>query len=300
MNLGIHLYRHFVVLAEELHYGRAAARLHIVQPALTRSIKVLESELGVTLLDRTSRRVALTPAGSAFLVRAREALILFDEAALTARQVDIGVVAMPLKIGFGAAAMYRFIPEVLKRFHERHKQVAIAVAEVSPTQVIEQLNSRALDLAIVHREYLAGQPVVTRPLYTAGLVAAVPAAWPIARRRGIRLRELHDLPFIFTPPTAAPMTYAVTMSVCSRCGLSVQPKWTVQGMHSILCMVASGLGYTLLNDGMGSFPMRDIAYVRITDPEAQRLFTIDCAWRADHESPTLRQLLVTMDAVVGR
>lgn len=295
-NMNLHLYRHFVCLAEELHFGRAAERLHVVQPALSRSIKVLETGLGVKLLDRSSRHVALTPAGMAFLLKAREALAHFDEAALVAQRVGAGE-DMPLRIGFGASIMYRTFPEAFRRFHEQYERAETFIVEDTPERVISGLNSGALDLAVVQKGYAPGPPIESRALHAAGLVAAIPTAWPLAKHEQIQLRELNGLPFIFFPPNASPMIYALISSVCSRCGLLLRSAQTAQSLNIIMTLVANGLGYSLMNDSVRSFPVRNIAFVRISDPEAENLFRFEIAWQSSAAAMPRRFLAILQEVM---
>jgi DNA-binding transcriptional LysR family regulator len=283
-------------LAEELHFGRAAGRLNVVQPALSRSIKVLEEGLGVKLLNRSSRHVGLTPAGTAFLLKAREALAHFDEAALVAQRVEAGE-DMPLRIGFGASIMYRTFPEALRRFHQQYDRSETFIVEDTPERVISGLNSGSLDLAVVQKGYVPGPPIDSRPLHAAGLVAAIPAGWILAKREQLQLRELNGLPFIFFPPNASPMIYALTSSVCSRCGLVPRIAQTAQSINIIMTLVANGLGYSLMNDSVRSFPVHGITFVQVSDPEAQNLFQYEIAWQSSAPAVPRRFLAILQEVM---
>lgn len=299
MSVNLHLYKHFIALAEELHYGRAAERLHIVQPALTRSIHVLEEEIGVSLIERTSRRVALTPAGAAFLVSARGAVAQFEEAIHSARRVGSGEGAR-LRIGFGSAAMFRIFPDALKLFYERHREAECLVTEGVPEQLLIALGNHQMDLVVIHKEYVPGPPVQSRPLYSTGLVAVVPADWPVAQRTKIHLHDLKDYPFIFFPAEASPMNYTVIMSVANRCGLNPKISLYAQGVTAMLSLVSNGLGYTLLNEGIRDWSMPDVVYLDIANPEAQGIFDLELCWRSDNPSKPLMNFLRAVDEVCGK
>lgn len=290
MSINLNLYKHFIVLAEELHFGRAAVRLHIVQPALTRSIRVLEDEIGVILIERTSRSVALTPAGSAFLLRARAAVAQFEEAIKTARRVGSGE-DVPLRIGLGSASMFRVFPEALKLFYERQVMAECLVSEGSPENLLIALGNQKMDLVVIHKEYVPGPPFVSRPLYSSGMVAVVPADWPIAKCGAISLHELNEYPFIVFPPEASPMNYSVIMSVANRCGLTPKVFRYAQGLMTILSLVSTGIGYTLINEGARDLSIGNVTYLDILNPEAAGLFKLELCWRSDNMSKSLHNFL---------
>ena len=140
--------RYFVAVAEELHFRRAAERLHMSQPPLTQQIRQLEEEVGATLLLRNQRKVELTAAGAAFLVRAREILDAVEDAARQARRVQRGEVGR-LAVGFVGSAMYSFVPELLRAFREQAPDIALRLHELGTTEQLRQLEDGRLDVGFV-------------------------------------------------------------------------------------------------------------------------------------------------------
>ena len=130
--------RSFVAVAEELHFGRAAARVHIVQPALSRQIRALEEELGVRLFERDRRRVALTPAGAVFLEEARSLLEQVARAVEAAQRADRGELGS-LRIGYVPAMVSTGLPEMVRRFRERYPDVDVQLQEMTPAMQVESL-----------------------------------------------------------------------------------------------------------------------------------------------------------------
>ena len=140
--------RYFVAVAEELHFRRAAERLHMSQPPLSQQIRQLEEEVGATLLLRNQRKVELTAAGAAFLVRAREILDAVEDAARQARRVQRGEVGR-LAVGFVGSAMYSFVPELLRAFREQAPDIALRLHELGTTEQLRQLEDGRLDVGFV-------------------------------------------------------------------------------------------------------------------------------------------------------
>ena len=140
--------RYFVAVAEELHFRRAAERLHMSQPPLSQQIRALEEEVGATLLLRNQRRVELTAAGAAFLVRAREILAAVEDAAREARRVQRGEVGR-LAVGFVGSAMYSFVPELLRAFREQCPDIALRLHELGTTEQLRQLEDGRLDVGFL-------------------------------------------------------------------------------------------------------------------------------------------------------
>lgn len=162
----------FIAVAEELHFGRAAERLHMTQPPLSRQIQQLESELGVQLIDRTSRSVTLTAAGVAFLPDARRIVRLAESAALTVKRVpagDLGTVV----IGFTAASAHAVLPRLLSDVRAALPDVELVLREMVSSIQIDALASGELDLGLV-RPTVTRPGILTRPIHREALVAALP------------------------------------------------------------------------------------------------------------------------------
>ena len=140
--------RYFVVVAEELHFRRAAERLHMSQPPLSQQIRALEEEVGATLLLRNQRKVELTAAGAAFLERAREILAPVEDAARQARRVQRGEVGR-LAVGFVGSAMYSFVPELLRAFREQSPDIALRLHELGTSEQLRQLEDGRLDVGFM-------------------------------------------------------------------------------------------------------------------------------------------------------
>ena len=194
--------RYFVVVAEELHFRRAAERLHMSQPPLSQQIRALEEEVGATLLLRNQRQVELTAAGAAFLERAREILTLVEDAALEARRVQRGEVGR-LAIGFVGSAMYSFVPELLRAFREQFPDVVLRLQELGTSEQLRQLENGRLDVGFMRlpvlRPELRVETVCEEPV-----IAALPDLHPLAAKRRLSLEDLEGQPLVLLTRSGAP------------------------------------------------------------------------------------------------
>jgi DNA-binding transcriptional LysR family regulator len=172
--------RCFVAVAEELHFGRAAARLNMTQPPLSRQIQVLEHIIDAPLLERTSRSVKLTPAGRSFLPEARRILKLAETASQVARRIALGK-SGSLKIGYTAAASYGFLPDLISACRARLPEVDFSLKEMVSGEQLEALGSGQIDAGLL-RPPIARPELATRRVLAEPLLAAIPKKHPLAAR----------------------------------------------------------------------------------------------------------------------
>src|SRR3954463_8181806 len=180
--------RYFVAVAEELHFRRAAERLHMSQPPLSQQIRTLEADVGATLLVRNQRRVELTAAGRAYLARARDILAAGEDAAREARRVQRGEVGR-LDVGFVGSAMYSVVPELLRAFRERNPDVGLHLRELGTTEPPPGLEDGRLDLGFLRPP--GGRPGLTiTTVLREPVVAALPEAHPLAAAEAVRVEDV--------------------------------------------------------------------------------------------------------------
>ena len=197
--------RCFLAVAEELHFSRAAERLNMTQPPLSRQIRLLEHHVGARLLERSSRAVRLTAAGKAFFPEAARILRLAEEATFTARRVAKGEQGT-LAIGFTGGAGYSLLPEVVRRVRQQSPGVALTLKELVSTVQVEALNAGQIDLGLM-RPHALNAELESALLATEALMVAIPKddadAWPLAPT----LADLHGRPFVmYSPYEARPFT----------------------------------------------------------------------------------------------
>src|SRR5579871_6914982 len=210
--------RYFAVLAEELHFGRAAARLGIAQPALSQQIQRLEREMGYPLVNRSSRRVSLSEAGAAFLERATLSLSMADQAVLAGRSVaegDTGHVAA----GFIASSALDVLPLVLRSYLERHPHVRLDVHELSSEAQLAALQEGRLDIGLI-RQLPVAEPIELTPVRDVPLMLALPGTHPLAQLEVVPLAALADVGFIVRPRSSDFFGYSNLVQYCARAGFT--------------------------------------------------------------------------------
>jgi DNA-binding transcriptional LysR family regulator len=280
-------FRYFVAVAEELHFGRAAERLHIVQPALSRQIIALERELGVELFDRT-RGVTLTPAGEAFLAEARNVLRHADQATEIARATASGSVGS-LEIGCIASAMWHVLPAALAEHRNRHPDLRFHLHhETSPVQ-LERLKKGELHIGFV-RPLARDEDLVFETIMREQFVVGLPESHPLAAQEVIDLADLRDETFITLPRANAPMLHDQHIATCLSYGFT--PKITDESNSpTALSMVASGMAVTLITESFLRVHWAGIAVRPLNKPTPEVEMAV--AYRADNRSPALMAFLET-------
>lgn len=237
--------RYAVALADELHFARAAARLHIAQPPLSQQIKALENELGVRLFDRTSRRVGLTDAGAAFIAEARRTLASAEQAIEAARRAARAETGR-LAVGYVSSASYELLPAVLRAFRRRAPDVLLVLEEMNSSEQSRGVLAGTLDVGFVRRppptdRRLAGTVVRREPI-----VVAVPRDHALAAARAIRLRELALEPFVIFPARPRPSWADAALDLCRGAGFEPRVVQEAVEMVSALSLVAAGIGIALV------------------------------------------------------
>lgn len=281
--------RCFVVVAEELHFGRAAARLHMTQPPLSRQIQLLESRLGVQLLVRSSRSVSLTSAGRSFLADARHILRLAESAAVTVRRAargELGSVTM----GFTAASGYGVMPGMIAQCRTRLPGIEINLKEMVTKEQMEALASGDLDLALLRPqaslEDFEAQCVVREPL-----VAAMPASHPLVRERNPEIGEFEGLPFIMYSPIEARYFHDLVAGAFSLA--HVKPEYTqyTSQIHSMLALVAAGLGVALVPQAAVSLHFEGVVFRAVRKIRSASPVELYIAWKRDNDNPARERVV---------
>jgi DNA-binding transcriptional LysR family regulator len=296
--------RHFVAVAEELHFGRAAARLGMAQPPLSQSIKRLEGTLGVALLARTQRRVELTPAGRAFLDEARRTLAQADAAVRLARRAAIDDLT-ELRVTFVSAALYRVLPAALRAYRATFPQVEIRLDE-RPTDVqLELLADGSVDVGFVHPPLKDAADLEVRMLHRDRLVAAIAAPGPLARRVAVELAELADEGFVLFPYRQGPNLHARITGACRRAGFVPRIAQEATQMHTILSLVAAGMGVSLVPERARMLRVEGVSFVPVRGLPDDLTWDLALAWRSGGAHRPLRAFVDTVlavepDEVTGR
>lgn len=291
MHLELRQLRYFVTVAEELHFGRAAVRLHMTQPPLSQAIAALEDQLGAPLFLRNRRTVALTPAGAALLPEAKRLLAEAESLPELVRRAAAGE-AGRLAIAFITSADYSVLPPFLRRYSERYPDVHLSLHEAtSDVQVEELLRGRIdagflipplPDRALAQLDYLK---VLDEPLILcapAGL-ALPPSGAPV------RLQDLPHLPLIIFPREVSPALHDAILSCWRAAGITPAVGQQAIQMQTIVSLVSAGMGLALVPQSVSNLMRPGVEYRALADP-TPRVDT-GIAWRRDNPSPVLQGFL---------
>jgi DNA-binding transcriptional LysR family regulator len=271
--------RYFVAVAEELHFRRAAERLHVSQPPLSQQIRALERELGVELFSRNRRRVELTAPGRALLGRAREILAAVDDAVETTRRVARGE-AGELAVGFVGSAMYGALPDVLREFRAMRPGVGLRLRELPTGAALDALAEGRIDVGVV-RPAQVDAGIALDVVAREAVVVALPEAHRLAGRRRLALRDLAGEDFVLLARREAPGLRAAIDAL----GAEPHEVQEVAEVRTVLGLVAAGVGVSLVPEAVAGAERAGVRFL----PLAGRAPTVDLAlaWREDDGSPAL-------------
>lgn len=248
----------FVAVAEELHFGRAAARVGMAQPPFSQQIRRLEAALGLRLLTRTSRRVALTSAGERFLDDARALLAKRAEVITAARRAAGGEVGV-LRVGFGATSAFGVLPDIVRRFRSQLPDVTLQLHERESTEIGAALATGDLDIAIVRGPF-KHEGVTAELLVREPLALALPSTHGRAREKAIALSTLAAEPFVLFPRHTAPGLHDAVIRMCVAAGFSPAVVQEAPSWSSVVCLVAAGLGITIAPLSAGDLRPRTVVF----------------------------------------
>jgi DNA-binding transcriptional LysR family regulator len=234
---------HFVAVAEERHFSRAAARVHIVQSGLSTSIRSLERELGTALFVRSTRRVELTEAGRAFLPEARASLAAAGRAREAVDAVE-GLLRGTLRIGIMQIHDPVDLPALLRRFRDEYPQVEIRLRHVASAVLVEEVRAGGLDLAFVSVPKRDLEAVDATPLADEPMVLACARDHPLAARDAVTLRQLRDESFVELPDNWG-VRIAIDLAFAAA-GISRRIAFELNEVSTLLDLVANGLGVAIV------------------------------------------------------
>ncbi|RYD37104.1 MAG: LysR family transcriptional regulator [Verrucomicrobiaceae bacterium] len=283
--------RYFVTLAETLHFGRAAERLNLTQPPLSRQIAALEKSLGVRLLERHTRHTTLTPAGRRFLEDAKATLISFDQACENARFAEMGELG-ELKIGFMMHAAFTVVPKLTRSFISAHPKVKLHLKEVVPSALPDDIMSGRVDAGILfHPGPIRGMEF--RVIHSERLCLAVPKDHPLAKKQKIRPAMLKGEALIASSEEVAPSLRAAILGWFAKADIKPHIRLETQLQQTIISFVGEGLGVALVPQSMSKLGMEGVNFHPLEEAP-----TIDhgIAWRHGNLNPSLPLFLKSTEA----
>ena len=280
--------RCFVAVAEELHFGRAAARLNMTQPPLSRQIQVLERILDVSLLERTSRSVRLTPAGRSFLPEAQRILRQTDVAVSVARRAGAGKIGA-LRIGFTAASAYSHLPAIVTACQAALPDVGLVLHEMVTRDQIEALLAGQLDIGLLRppigRAELGSLRVSEEPL-----MVALPADLPLAGTEAIRPKDLQDEPFVMYSPHDARYFHDLVVSVLEEHGVLPRYAQHLTQIHSILALVRAKVGLAVVPTSATALRYEGVVFRPLASKRARNA-ELYLVWRKDSDDPLVGEVV---------
>lgn len=281
----------FVVLAEELNFSRAAARLHISQPPLTRQIQLMESELGAPLFERLPKGLALTAAGRTLLDDARRMLGLMDAAKDRAAQAGRGEIGR-LDVGIFGSAIFHHIPRLLLQFRSLYPNVQINLHEQTKAEQIQALRERRLTIGF-NRHVRPAPDLVVETVYQEPLLVALHGAHPLAQQAAISIRELSEQPLILYPNNTREGFADHVLSMFYHEGLQAQVELEVKDVVTAVALVSSGFGLCVTPEAASSLQLPGVVY-RPLKAEPAPTVELVCVYRRDDASPVLTAFLETV------
>jgi DNA-binding transcriptional LysR family regulator len=283
--------RYFSTVATELHFGRAAEKLHIAQPPLSKQIQDLEAELGFELFTRTKRSVVITPAGKEFLIEVDRIFQQLDRAIDIGRKTSRGELGQ-ISIGFVGSATYNILPVMLQQFRDRYPNVRIELHELTTDRQLVWLREGRIDLGLI-RPPIVEKDLISQVIFQESLVIALPISHTLASVDAIDLKLLATEPFILFPRQLAPGLYDPIIAICQAAGFSPQVVQECIQMQTIVSLVSANMGVSILPESIREAQRQGVVYkpIRSSEVSKEQLATIAIVWRMNDRSPTMNRFL---------
>ena len=288
--------RYFVGVGEEEHFGRAAERLHIAQPALSRQIQDLERELGFALFDRLPRGVRLNAAGKYFLADVRRILQDVEEAKVRAERMALGK-AGTLRIGIATALSWHgFVVDCFRQFRGQHPDAELELHHLLSVHQIDLVLSGRLDVGFAANNFIPLHKDLAHWQFAQDrMLLAVPTGHPLTKRKIVRLRDLRDMPFVWIPRWANPIHFDQMIQECSRGGLSapnIVQEATDRDTH--LSLVQCRVGLSWQNECVRWHCPPGIALVTVADMNVRLPFSL--VWKKGNTAPLLQKFVALVSS----
>jgi LysR family transcriptional regulator, benzoate and cis,cis-muconate-responsive activator of ben and cat genes len=282
----------FVVLAEELNFSRAADRLHIAQPALSQQIRALEERLGSQLVDRGSRPLRLTEAGSYFLIEARGILEHMEQATLGVRAIDAGTHGW-LSIGFTRSAMYSVLPPALKAFHAAYPNVELKLFEMLTEEQADAFRDARIHVGI-GRQAPQWPGCTTYTLLDERVMAVLASDHPMSRQDTVRVDQLVSSPLIVYPKHPAAQFPRFIASLYRDADATPTVAHEAYEIQTAIALVAAGLGITYVGESVARHGRADVVYRHLAGPGAAQRTSLTASFRTGDTSPHLHAFLACL------
>ncbi|GAA6623452.1 LysR family transcriptional regulator [Scytonema sp. NUACC26] len=280
--------RYFIAVAEELHFSRAAERLHIAQPPLSQQIQQLEAELGVELFHRkTKRQVQLTEAGRVFLQEAYQLLEHLESIIQVTKRTGRGEIGQ-LRVGFISPAIYSVLPVILQEFRQQFPDVELVLQELTTAEQEQALRDRRIDVGFVYLP-LADTGLNYMSIQKEALIAALYQTHPLGQQESIAVQSLANEPFILFPRHLGIGLYDGIMALCEQGNFTPKIAQEAIQMQTIIGLVAAGMGVTIVPSSLQNLQRTSLVYQAIAHQTP--LIETALVWCEEEEKPVVRQFL---------
>ncbi|WP_457092817.1 LysR family transcriptional regulator [Microvirga sp. P5_D2] len=276
--------RYFQAVAEELHFGRASARLRIAQPALSRQIQQLEDEIGALLLKRTQRTVELTPAGALFLDRTSQILEEVSKAVVDARRVSKGEYGH-LVVGFIHSSTYGLLPAIVERFRHLYPDIELELREMSIAEQHDALSRGLIDIGLL-RPQPAPQGIEVQAIMEDPFLLAVPDKHRLAKLDAVNMKSLAEEPMVMFSKRESPLFHSRITAMCEKNGLTLKIVQHATQIHTIVGLVGAGIGIAVVPETAKNLRPRGVRFLQILDePEPVH---VALGWQRGKDTPAIR------------
>jgi len=255
--------RYFLAVAEELNFTRAAKRLNIAQPPLTRQIKALETELGIALIDRSAYHIELTRAGSVFAGDIARILGELRLAVASAKRAARGTVGQ-LRVGFTESASFNpLVTSAFRAFRAGHPDVEVSLEERQSLELCKSLREGRSDLAFVRPPLKSAEGLVLHALHDEDMLVALPGSHRLASAESVELRELENESFILYPRAVRPGLADAVVAACELAGFTPRVEQYAPQLSSTINLVAASLGISIVPQSMRGMQPNAVSYLPI-------------------------------------
>ncbi|MDD7887507.1 LysR family transcriptional regulator [Flavivirga sp. 57AJ16] len=279
--------RYFLVLAETLHFRKAASKMLISQSALSQQISLLESILGVKLFDRTNRKVSLSPAGISFLKEAQGIINYLDKSMERWQQTLDGDIGQ-LKIGFVGSAMKNYLPPIIKHFTNDFSKVGLSLEELTNSDQLLALEQDHIDIGFLRSNKVSPEMNI-KSVYTENFSLVLPEGHSITENNFINIGQCADESFILYPNESSPMYFQQILNLCSEHNFS--PKISHKAIHgaTIFKLVENGMGLSIIPNSLRDENNYKIRFIELKETKSKtELFAV---WRKNYKNPVLKTFL---------
>jgi DNA-binding transcriptional LysR family regulator len=294
------LLRQFIAVAEELHFHRAAERLHMAQPPLSQAIRKLEDELGVRLFERSNRNVALTAAGGSFLDTARHTLLQLEDGVEQARRIAAGV-AGRLAVTFIDTAHFDMMPLIIRTFRQQFSNVELLLREATTSNQVEAIRTGIADVGFMRWPGIVVPDLTFERVIQEPVVVALPEDHRLAKGAAVALADLALDDFVATPRAEGPGLHDQFIGLCRLAGFSPRIAQEARQMQTVVGLVAGGLGVALVPASLARGQRAGVAFrpIAVDAPQEMTVMDMIIGWDASKRSPVRDSFLATARQVAA-